>query len=45
MEGDDVNKANLFSAGEVCYRFQMLRNLHEQCRPEVRGVRKGTVES
>jgi len=44
MEGEDINKANIFLQGKGCYRFQMLRNLCGQCRPEVRGVRKGAGE-
>ena len=45
MEGEDINKANLFLQEKGHYRFLMLRKLHEQYRPEVRGVRKGTGES
>jgi hypothetical protein len=45
MEGEGINKENLFLQGKGHYRFQMLRNLHEHCKPEVRGVRKGTGES
>ena len=45
MEEEDINKANLFLQGKGHYKFLMLRKLHEQCRPEVRRVRKGTGES
>ena len=40
MEGEDINKANLFLQGKGRNRIQILRNLHEQCRPEARGVKK-----
>jgi hypothetical protein len=45
VEGEDLNKANLFLEGRGCGRIQILGNLYGQCRPEGRGVRKRAGEN